>query len=96
MVPEGYGWCSKTSSSNNDWLQIDFGKVIKVCGVATQGDRYGNDWTTHFKLSFSADGSSWTPYKDKNNMEVVISYFVLNAFVTNNMTTCIEPHSYTM
>ena len=67
----GDGWCSKTSSSNNDWLQIDFGKVTGVCGIATQGDRNGNEWTTHFKLSFSADGNSWAPYKDKNNTEVV-------------------------
>ena len=68
----GDGWCSKSSSSSNEWLQIDFGKTVVVCGVATQGDISGNEWTTDFKLSFSADGSSWTTYKDEHGVEVVM------------------------
>jgi len=42
-----------------------------VCAIATQGDRNGNEWVTAFKLSYSTDGNSWTPYKDENGAQVV-------------------------
>ena len=67
----GDGWCAKEANRNDDWLQIDLGKMIEVCALATQGDRNGNEWTTAFKLSYSTDGNSWTPYKDANSAEVV-------------------------
>ena len=67
----GDGWCSRTGHSNYDWLQIDFGRTVQVCGVATQGDVNGDNWTTVFKLSFSTDGSTWKTYRDEKNVEVV-------------------------
>ncbi|XP_078353452.1 uncharacterized protein LOC144638135 [Oculina patagonica] len=66
----GDGWCSKARDSNDDWLQVDLGKTFRVCGVASQGDRNGNEWVTDFKLSYSSDGIVWTPYKDENGVEV--------------------------
>jgi len=65
------GWCSETADSNDDWLEIDFGKTMEVCRVATQGDVVGSAWTTVFKLSFSTDGNTWKAYRDKQNVEVV-------------------------
>ena len=65
----GDGWCAKEANRNDDWLQVDLGKTIQVCAVATQGDRNGNEWTTDFKLSYSSDGNSWTTYKDADGME---------------------------
>ena len=67
----GKGWCSRNGRSNSDWLQIDFGKTIQVCGVATMGDVDGDEWTTVFKLSFSTDGNTWKTYRDKQNVEMV-------------------------
>ena len=67
----GDGWCAKQAARNDDWLQVDLGETIEVCALATQGDRNGNEWTTAFKLSYSTDGNSWTPYKDANSAEVV-------------------------
>ena len=67
----GDGWCAKEAARNDDWLQVDLGKTIEVCALATQGDVSGNEWTTAFKLSYSPDGTSWTPYKDANSAEVV-------------------------
>ena len=67
----GDGWCAKEADRNDDWLQVDLGEMIKVCALATQGDRNGNEWTTAFKLSYSTDGNSWTPYKDANSAQVV-------------------------
>ena len=69
----GDGWCAKEATRNDDWLQVDLGKIIDVCAIATQGDRNGNEWVTVFKLSYSTDGNNWTPYKDANGAEVVRS-----------------------
>ena len=68
----GGGWCAlKDDDTPNDWLQIDFGKTIEVCGVATQGDINGNEWVTEFQLSFSSRGDSWKTYKDTNGVDMV-------------------------
>ena len=74
----GDGWCASYSDDTpNDWLQIDFGKIIKVCGVATQGDINGNEWITEFKLSFSSSGDSWKNYMDTNGVRMVRFYCFL-------------------
>ena len=70
----GDGWCAKESARNDDWLQVDLGKTFQVCGIATQGDRNGNEWVTAFKVSYSSDGNVWTPYKDANGVEAVRGY----------------------
>ena len=67
----GDGWCSATGDSNNDWLQVNFGKKIQVCAVATQGDVNGNEWVIDFKLSYSFDGNIWTTYKDSHGVHQV-------------------------
>ena len=69
----GDGWCAKEANKNDDWLQVDLGKMIEVCALATQGDRNGNEWVTAFKLSYSSDAQNWTSYKDANDVEVVRS-----------------------
>ncbi|XP_078346829.1 lactadherin-like [Oculina patagonica] len=66
----GDGWCAKEASRNDDWLQVDLGTTFRVCGVATQGDRNGNEWVTDFRLSYSSDGNVWTPYKGSNGLEM--------------------------
>ena len=70
----GDGWCTKEPSGADDWLQVDLGKEIQVCGAATQGDVNGNEWATAFKLSYSSDGSVWTPYQDADGVDVVRGY----------------------
>ena len=61
---EGDGWCTRTPGRNDEWLQVDLGKLFEVCGVATQGDRGSYDgraeWVTAFKLSYTQDGKYWT------------------------------------
>ena len=72
----GDGWCAKEAARNDDWLQVDLGKMIDVCAIASQGDRNGNEWVTAFKLSYSSDAQTWTPYKDANDLDVVRSVLV--------------------
>ena len=67
----GNGWCAEINDKGQ-WLQVDLGKIIEVCAVATQGDINGNEWVIDFKLAYSKsfDGR-WQIYKDANDLEVV-------------------------
>ena len=67
----GDGWCAE-KNDKDQWLQVDLGKIIEVCAVATQGDINGNEWLIDFKLAYSKsfDGR-WQIYKDANDLEVV-------------------------
>ena len=67
----GDGWCAKEPNRTDDWFQVDLGKETQVCAAATQGDINNNEWVTHFKLSYSSDGNTWTTYQYGNGSEVV-------------------------
>ena len=69
----GDGWCALEAARNDDWLQVDLGKPVEVCALATQGDINGNDWVKAFKLSYSSDGIYWKWCKDASGTEVVRS-----------------------
>ena len=67
----GDGWCAKERRRNDDWLQVDLGKPVEVCALATQGDIDGDEWVKAFKLFYSSNGTNWETYKDANGNEVV-------------------------
>ncbi|XP_068725986.1 uncharacterized protein [Montipora capricornis] len=54
-------WCSKIVSPPQ-YLQFDFGKVITVSGIATQGDDVVDKWVTSYGISYGYDGRSWLSY----------------------------------
>ena len=63
---KGYGaWCAKTNDGKQ-WLQIDFGELVRVTKVATQGQQDSNNWVTKFTLSYSVDGIHWAEYKENS------------------------------
>lgn len=68
---KGYGWCSAKCCENDEWLQVDIGRTIEICGIATQGSPRGQYWVEDFKFSYSTDGSSWTIYQDPEGTEMV-------------------------
>ena len=57
------GWAALTRDQNQ-WLQIKFGQIFQISGVATQGRSDSTQWVTSYKLEYSSDGSSWTYYPD--------------------------------
>ena len=77
----GNGWCPAGSSTKEDWLQIKLEKITNICGVATQGDVNGDEWTIDFHISYSSDNKTWTFYKDANTNAVLVRfdgiYFVM-------------------
>ena len=33
------GWCAQSAGGTQDWLQVDLGKTIEICGTATLGNQ---------------------------------------------------------
>ena len=58
-------WCAKTNDGKQ-WLQIDFGELVRVTKVATQGQQNSNNWVTKFTLYYSVDGIHWAEYKENS------------------------------
>ncbi|XP_078364204.1 lactadherin-like [Oculina patagonica] len=86
----GDGWCTKTPSKNNEWLQVDLGQLFEVCSVATQGDSQTDPrdggWVTAFKLYYSQDGKHWIKYNN-NGKEMEFRRYGESTLVDNHMLT---------
>ena len=55
-------WCSSGVASAPQYLQFDFGKVVTVSGIATQGDAVDDKWVTKYAVSYGYDEQSWLDY----------------------------------
>lgn len=55
-------WCSSGVASSSQYLQFDFGKVVTVTGIATQGDAVDNKWVTEYAVSYGYYDHSWLDY----------------------------------
>ena len=55
-------WCSSGVASSSQYLQFDFGEVVTVSGIATQGDVVDNKWVTKYAVSYGYDEQSWLDY----------------------------------
>ena len=62
------GWSPSLSdlSSGNSYLQIDLGRLHKLCAIETQGNRMGDHWTKTYKLQLSNNLSTWTYYQERS------------------------------
>ena len=56
------GWCS-LSASLPQYLQADFGQIVTVTGVATQGDNRGDNRVTSYLIRYGYDGKTWISYE---------------------------------
>ncbi|XP_074611771.1 uncharacterized protein LOC141866210 isoform X4 [Acropora palmata] len=75
-------WCSNGDASSPQYLQFNFGKVVTVSGVATQGDAGDNKWVTKYAVSYGYDEQSWLEYAEvqhlignSDNSSVVVHLF---------------------
>ena len=55
------GWCS-SSVSLPQYLQADFGQIVTVTGVATQGDKKRDNRVTSYLIRYGYDGKTWISY----------------------------------
>ena len=54
-----------------DWLAIDLLAVYSVTKLAIQGNLEAAQNVKKFKLSYSADGETWTSLRDNRGAELV-------------------------
>lgn len=63
---------SAGSNDGNQWLQVDFGRDVKISKFATQGrNDYGNQWVKSYTLAYSVDGSSVFQIYQENGIDKV-------------------------
>ena len=55
-------WCSKGDASSPQYLQFEFGKVVTVSSIATQGDAADNKWVTAYAVRYGYDEQFWLDY----------------------------------
>ena len=63
---KGYGAWSAGTNNGKQWLQIDFGELVRVTKVATQGRQDANEWVLKYTLSYSVDRMHWAEYKENS------------------------------
>ena len=85
-------WEPKTNS-RDDYLQIDLLYEYVICAVATQGNPptqspTAQEWTTEYKLRFSLNGTTFSPYKENKIDKVGMSCSHIQVFITAKINTC--------
>lgn len=54
---------SPATASTSEWWKIDFGEVVTVKGISTQGEVSNTNWVTTYSLEFNDDDSAtWHGY----------------------------------
>ena len=84
-------WEPKTNG-HDDYLQIDLLYEYIICAVATQGSppsqSQAQEWTTEYKLRFSLNGTTFSPYKENKIDKVGMSCSHIQVFITAKINTC--------
>ncbi len=61
-------WCSANKSPASDFIQVDFGALRLITGIAIQGHPSNtNIYVKKFVLQYSEDGIVWKYYMDESN-----------------------------
>ena len=55
------GWLAKYNDVGQ-FLQVDFGRPVKVTKIATQGRYEGNQWVSRYTVSSSQDNGVYKDY----------------------------------
>ena len=56
-------WCA-LSNDMNQYLQIDFGKVLTIIGIAVQGNPTADSWVKEFYFDYGMDLNSLVTYQE--------------------------------
>ena len=56
-------WCA-SSNDMNQYLQIDFGKVLTITGIAVQGNPTADSWVKDFYFDYGMDLNSLVTYQE--------------------------------
>ena len=58
-------WISKEQSTSA-WFQVDFGQIVSINGLVTQGNPSANEYVSQFTLQLSDDGEIFKTYQEHN------------------------------
>ena len=58
------GAWSASSSDVDQWLQVDLRAKTEVTAIKIQGRQDYDQWVTTFTISYSSDGTNFTPYQN--------------------------------
>ena len=84
----GPGW----TPDKDAYLQVDFGEVVVLTGIGTQGSSYsGGSWLKSYHFSYSVDGNTWVEYKEDSSFHKV--NFQLNLCITTVRGTSMQQGS---
>ncbi|XP_028394142.1 uncharacterized protein LOC114518358 [Dendronephthya gigantea] len=89
----GPGWAPQPGRLEDAYLQVDFGLIVELTGIATQGSSYGGgrwlpgSWLQAYQLNYSTNGSVWQRYKARTNVAVV---FIANVDVNTTVRNDLE------
>ena len=61
------GAWSARRNDRNQWLQVNFGRLMRITKIATQGRQDASQWVTQYYVSYSQDGIIFTDYKAKSS-----------------------------
>lgn len=83
---QGTGMTAWGAQNNglSDYLQIDFGKMVKITRIATQGRYDANQWVTQYILFSSLDGSAYQAYEKGK-----VTGFSLSFVTSNSQHVCL-------
>ena len=62
-------WCAR-HNTRYQWLQVDFGRAMRVVKIATQGRQDYGQWVTQYYLSYSQDGAHFAEVKINSHRRV--------------------------
>ena len=84
----GPGW----TPDKDAYLQVDFGEVVVLTGIGTQGSSYsGGNWLKSYHFNYSVDGNTWVEYKEDSSFHKV--NFQLYLCITTVTGTCMQQGS---
>ena len=65
-------------SGENQWLQVDFLRTVKVTGLATQGRKHGHQWVKEFTVSYKQgkDDVEFHLYKKQGIIKVTKPFYI--------------------
>lgn len=63
-------WCAR-HNNRYQWLQVDFGRAMRVIKISTQGRQDAAQWVTQYFVKYSQDGSSFAEYDENSNRKVI-------------------------
>lgn len=64
------GAWSARHNTRYQWLQVDFGRAMRVVKISTQGRQDAAQWVTQYYLSYSNDGAHFAEFKMNSNRRV--------------------------